>query len=126
MTDLTSRESQLVALGAALGSNCVPCIEHVIPQARKAGLTDKEIQVAILLADKIKQVPARKVLEAALILLPQAAAANNSGFQGADRTLESMAPMMAKCRPFGCAEGIRDASLKEQENLLPESNRGCC
>lgn len=126
MTDLTSRESQLVALGAALGSNCVPCIEHVIPQARKAGLTDKEIQAAILLADKIKQVPARKVLEAALILLSQAAAANNSGFQGADRTLESMAPMMAKCRPFGCAEGSRDASLREQETRVPESNRGCC
>jgi AhpD family alkylhydroperoxidase len=38
MTNLTPRETELVALGAAQGSNCVPCVEHHVPQARKAGL----------------------------------------------------------------------------------------
>ena len=70
METLTDRDRELVALGAALGSNCVPCVEYHVPEARKAGLTDAEIQEAIQLADKVRQVPARKVLEAALGLLP--------------------------------------------------------
>ena len=65
MTTLNTRERELVAIGAALGSNCIPCIEFHIPAARKAGLTDAEIAEAIELADKIKRVPADKVLDAA-------------------------------------------------------------
>jgi AhpD family alkylhydroperoxidase len=62
---LNPREHELVALGAALASNCVPCIEFHIQEARKAGLNNAEIAEAIELADKIKRVPADKVLEAA-------------------------------------------------------------
>lgn len=69
MSHLSSRDRELVALGAALGSNCVPCIEHHIPEARKAGLTDSQISEAIRLADRVRQVPARKVLDVALQLL---------------------------------------------------------
>ena len=71
MNDLSTSERELVALGAAMGSNCVPCIEYHIPEARKAGLTDAQIQKAIRLADKVRQVPARKVLDTALRLLPE-------------------------------------------------------
>ena len=66
MTTLNCRERELVALGASLASNCVPCIEFHILAARKAGLNDAEISEAIEFADKIKRVPADKVLEAAL------------------------------------------------------------
>ncbi len=75
MSELSPRESELVALGAALGSNCVPCIEYHIPKARQAGLTDAEIQSAIRQADRVRQVPARKVLDTAMKLLMPAAAA---------------------------------------------------
>jgi AhpD family alkylhydroperoxidase len=70
MSDLTPREQQLVFLGAAMGSNCVSCIEYHIPASRKAGLSDAEISEAIELADKTRQVPARKTLDSALNLLP--------------------------------------------------------
>jgi AhpD family alkylhydroperoxidase len=73
MTNLTPRESELVALGAATASNCVPCIEHHIPEARKAGLTNSQIRAAIELADKVRQVPARKVLDAAMLALDDGA-----------------------------------------------------
>jgi len=73
MSDLSSRERELVALGAAMGSNCVPCVEYHIPESRKVGLTDPEIHAAIQHADKIRQVPARKTLQAAMKLLPCAA-----------------------------------------------------
>jgi hypothetical protein len=33
---LNQRERLLVALGSALGSNCVPCIESILPKARAA------------------------------------------------------------------------------------------
>jgi AhpD family alkylhydroperoxidase len=65
MTDLTSREIELVAIGAAMGSNCVPCIEFHIPEAHKAGLTAAQIREAIQYADKVRQAPAQKVLETA-------------------------------------------------------------
>lgn len=74
MSDLSPRERELVALGAAMGSNCAPCIEFHIPESRKAGLSDAEIHAAILHADKIRQVPARKTLQTALNLLPSVAA----------------------------------------------------
>ena len=80
MTSLNPRDSELVALGAAMGSNCVPCIEYHIPEARKAGISDGEIHAAIRLADRVRRVPAQKVLDAALKALPGAfAATNNDG-----------------------------------------------
>lgn len=75
MSELNKKEHELVALGAAIASNCVPCIEYHIPEARKAGLTDAQVLEAVLLADKIKNVPARKVLDAAKGLLNQPATA---------------------------------------------------
>ena len=69
MSKLESRERELVALGAAMGSNCVPCIEYHVPKAREAGLADNQIREAIRLADKVRKVPARKVLDTALHLL---------------------------------------------------------
>lgn len=73
MNDLTPRELELVALGAAMGSNCVSCVEYHIPESRKVGLSDPEIHAAIRHADKVRQVPARKTLQTALKLLPSAA-----------------------------------------------------
>ncbi len=69
MSGLTPRERELVFLGAAMGSNCISCIEHHIPASRKAGLTDTQISEAIGLADSLRKVPARKTLDTALHLL---------------------------------------------------------
>lgn len=95
MTDLTPRETSLVALGAALASNCVPCIEHHVPLARKNGLSDAEIAAGIELADRIRQVPARKVFEAALSGITGAAAQPAGG----------MAAMAAGCADMASAAG---------------------
>ena len=82
MEKLSSAERELVALGAALGSNCVPCIEYHIPEARKLGLTDSQINEAILLADRVRQVPAGKVLSAALGMLSESHAQTNESRAG--------------------------------------------
>jgi 4-carboxymuconolactone decarboxylase len=75
MSTLSHRDRELVALGAALASNCVPCIEYHVAESRRAGLNDAEIAAAIELADQIKRVPAGKVLEAASKALAGAAPA---------------------------------------------------
>lgn len=84
MSALTSRDRELVALGAAMGSNCVSCVEYHIPESRRVGLSDPEIHEAIQHADKIRQVPARKTLQAALKLLPSAADDARSARTGED------------------------------------------
>ena len=66
MSGLNNREKSLVALGSAIASNCVPCVEYHIPGAKRAGLSDVEISEAVRIADKVRRVPARTVLEAAL------------------------------------------------------------
>ena len=83
MEKLTRSERELVALGAALGSNCVPCIEYHVPKAREAGLTDAQISEAIRLADQVRQVPARKVLDTAQKLLGNPGAAASPACAGA-------------------------------------------
>jgi len=65
MEKLTPRERELVAIGASLASNCVPCITYHIAKARKLGLSEAEIDEAVTLADKVRQVPAQAVLDAA-------------------------------------------------------------
>jgi len=71
MSHLTARERALLSLGAAMGSNCISCIEYHVPASRKLGLTDPQITEAIHLAEKVRQVPARKTLATALGLLSE-------------------------------------------------------
>ncbi|MCP5034998.1 MAG: carboxymuconolactone decarboxylase family protein [Actinomycetia bacterium] len=94
--DLSHSQRELVALGAALGSNCVPCIEYHIPESRKAGLSDAQISVAIELADKVRQVPARKVLDAAMHVLGTTPAGGQPDSTGA-----------------GCSDAGADASTEQ-------------
>jgi 4-carboxymuconolactone decarboxylase len=65
MTNLSKRDTELVALGAAVGSNCVPCVVFHVQEARNCGLTDEEIREAVDSADKLKRMPATLVLNAA-------------------------------------------------------------
>ena len=69
MEYLSLKEKELVAIGAALASNCIPCIEYHIPTAIKAGLNDNQIKEAIEIANKVRNVPSAKVLELALSLI---------------------------------------------------------
>ena len=52
MSELNSREQELVALGAAIASNCVPKVEFHIPEARSARLSDTQIKEAVRIADQ--------------------------------------------------------------------------
>jgi 4-carboxymuconolactone decarboxylase len=82
MGELSDREEELVALGAAIASNCAPCVEYHVPAARKTGLSDSQIEEAVRIADKVRRVPARMVLQTALARIA-------GGQQGVDEALEA-------------------------------------
>jgi 4-carboxymuconolactone decarboxylase len=82
MGELNNREEELVALGAAIASNCAPCIEYHVPAARKAGLSDSQIEEAVRIADKVRRVPARMVLQTALARIA-------GGQEGVDKAPEA-------------------------------------
>ena len=65
MSELTEREKGLVAIGASIGSNCVPCIAYHVDMARKVGFTDEQIEEAINLSQEISTVPANLVVNTA-------------------------------------------------------------
>ena len=65
MESLNEREQLFVALGAAIGSNCVPCVETIVPKAKAAGIENWELRLALNTADYVRQKPAAKVLSTA-------------------------------------------------------------
>ena len=44
---LEQRDKELAAIGASIGCNCRPCIEHHIPAGRQAGLSEAELADAV-------------------------------------------------------------------------------
>lgn len=47
-------DKELAAIGAAIGCNCKPCIEHHIPAGRKAGLSEAELADAVATARAVR------------------------------------------------------------------------
>ncbi len=50
---LAQKDKELVAIGASIGALCRPCLEHHIPAARDAGLTEPELARAVEVAQAI-------------------------------------------------------------------------
>ncbi|MHC4514304.1 MAG: carboxymuconolactone decarboxylase family protein [Planctomycetota bacterium] len=95
---LNQREKLLVALGSALGSNCVPCIESILPKARAAEIKDAELQEAVELAEVVRRKPARKVLETARAILMGRPEAEN----------KTPCPLEEATQPVECVDQTED------------------
>lgn len=61
----TAQVAELVAIGAAIAANCEPCFKYHYDQARKLGVSDLDMRYAVDLAQKVKDTPARAMLEMA-------------------------------------------------------------
>lgn len=57
--------AELVAIGAAIAANCEPCFKYHYDQARKLGVSDLDMRYAVDLAQKVKDTPARAMLNLA-------------------------------------------------------------
>lgn len=66
---LARDHEELVAIGAAVAANCEPCLRYHLRKAREAGLADDQLRAAVAVARRVKETPARLILEAADRLL---------------------------------------------------------
>jgi 4-carboxymuconolactone decarboxylase len=74
MSYLTAQQHALVAIGAALASNCIPCIKYHVKKGLRAGLAAGLIAEAIGVAETVRRVPAGNVRHAAAATLGRDAA----------------------------------------------------
>ncbi|MFC1885668.1 hypothetical protein ACFLZM_01235 [Thermodesulfobacteriota bacterium] len=51
---MDKKQEVLVALGAAIGANCIPCFDHLYSAAKGLALDESEIQAAIETGFKVK------------------------------------------------------------------------
>lgn len=58
----TGQVAELVAIGAAIAANCEPCFKYHYDQARKLGVSERDMRYAVDLAQKVKDTPARAML----------------------------------------------------------------
>lgn len=58
---LDEKTIELVALGAAIGGNCIPCLEWHYKKCLELNIPKEEIFEAIETAQKVKNVPINKI-----------------------------------------------------------------
>ncbi len=61
----TESVRELVAIGAAIASNCEPCFKHHYNEAHKLGVSKDDIRLAVEMAQAVKESPARSISELA-------------------------------------------------------------
>ncbi len=61
----TEAVQELVAIGAAIASNCEPCFKFHYDKARKLGVSKEDMARAVSTAKMVKETPARSVIEVA-------------------------------------------------------------
>jgi AhpD family alkylhydroperoxidase len=72
----SAQVAELVAIGAAIASNCEPCFKYHFDAARKLGVSNADMLQAVELAQKVKDSPAKAVRDLALRVLNPASADN--------------------------------------------------
>lgn len=65
----TPAVAELVAIGAAIASNCLPCLHYHVKAATELGVTSADISRAVEMAAKVKDVPHQSVLTLAARLI---------------------------------------------------------
>jgi AhpD family alkylhydroperoxidase len=74
---LDARTRELIAVGASIAGNCLPCLRYHFAEARKVGCSLEEIQEAVTLANMVKQRPIDDINKLASDLIEREQAATN-------------------------------------------------
>jgi len=64
---------EMIAIGASVTANCIPCIRHHFIKAREVGLTDVEIKAAVQVGKMVRKGAAQKWDEEVSALLSSSA-----------------------------------------------------
>jgi AhpD family alkylhydroperoxidase len=84
--------AELVAIGAAVASNCEPCFRFHYDKARKLGVLDADLRRAVDLAQQVKEAPARAVLNLANRYLDKKDALSAIGVAAAPQSAGTCCP----------------------------------
>lgn len=91
----TEAIQELVAIGAAVASNCEPCFRFHYDKARKLGVSKEDMARAVATAKMVKEAPAKAVLDLAAKYLgttPEAQAAPSACCPPADAAPVGIGP----------------------------------
>ncbi len=96
----TDQVAELVAIGAAIASNCESCFKFHYDKARKLGVSREDMLQAVSIAQGVKEAPAKSVLDLAhRILKTEGAAAAATPAKA--RTLATL-PLAAEATAGAC------------------------
>ena len=70
-TIYTEAVAELVAIGAAIASNCEPCFKYHFDKARRLGVSTDDMAKAVKTAQSVKEAPAKNALSLAEHILKQ-------------------------------------------------------
>jgi len=75
--EITEQMRELIALGAAIGASCEPCLKYHTKKAAEVGLTDAQMREAIAVGRMVKEASAKNILGLAEKLIPEPAKATS-------------------------------------------------
>lgn len=100
---ITERVRELIALGAAIGASCEPCLKYHVRKARDLGLSEADMREAIAVGRMVKEASAKNILALADKLLPIAGPAS-SGCCGTPASAMPATPEAGGCGADDAAE----------------------
>ena len=66
---MDEKTKEMIAIGASVTANCIPCIRYHFTKAREVGLTDSEIKAAVQVGKLVRKGAMQKWDEELNILL---------------------------------------------------------
>jgi AhpD family alkylhydroperoxidase len=110
---------ELVAIGAAIAANCEPCFKYHYSQARKYGVSQEDMACAVTMAQKVKEAPARAMLDLANRYLGCTVSAEEAGAPPANTCCGTPGA------PNGRTSAVQDDSACCTGKTSPDG-KSCC
>ena len=66
---MDAKIKELIAIGASIGANCLPCLEWHYKKCIELGVEHKDIKIAVEIGKKVKERPSAEISELADKLL---------------------------------------------------------
>jgi AhpD family alkylhydroperoxidase len=107
----TEAVAELVAIGAAIASNCEPCFKFHYDKARKLGVSHDDMSRAVTTAQNVKDAPAKAMSDLAERYLRR------------EKTASASAPIMLKTTSSSCCS---PAASEPGDTRATTKSGSCC
>lgn len=111
----TEAVAELVAIGAAIASNCEPCFKFHYDKARRLGVSREDMLRAVTTAQNVKDAPAKAILDLAQRHLSR---------DGAEAVAPANQEAAPKAKSSGCCGSEKGAAKAEQPASQVQSEEG--